>query len=246
MRYLITSDLHANWEALEAVLEHARGAYDQILCCGDVVGYAADPNRAVDWVRDNVRLIVRGNHDKAVAGMDDLEWFNPVAQQATLWTREALTPANLDYLRGLPRGPLEVDGFQIMHGSPLDEDDYIISSGQAMMALGFVDTAVSFFGHTHLQGGFFMRRNGSRQIDQVHPAADRSELVLSENEASLINPGSVGQPRDGDPRAAYCIYSPEERMVTLFRVPYDVRAAQRKIVEAGLPEVLAQRLGVGA
>lgn len=246
MRYLITSDLHANWEALEAVLEHASGSYDHILCCGDVVGYAADPNRAVDWVRENVRLIVRGNHDKAVGGMEDLQWFNPVAQQATLWTQQALTPDNLNYLKNLPRGPLEIEGFQIMHGSPLDEDDYIITNGQAMLALAFIDTPVSFFGHTHLQGGFLMRLNGSRRIDQVAPGASRRDVALSENEASLINPGSVGQPRDGDARASYCLYNSEERLVTLFRVEYDVRAAQRKIIEAGLPEVLAHRLAVGS
>ena len=246
MRYLIVSDLHANWEALEAVLDHASGNYDQILCCGDIVGYAADPNRAVDWVRESSHVTVRGNHDKAVAGMEDLQWFNRVAQQATLWTQREMTADNLQFLSSLPKGPLDVDGFQIMHGSPLDEDDYILSSGQAMMALSFVETPVSFFGHTHLQGGYLLRSTGSRQIDQVQPDTDHSHLYLSDNYATLINPGSVGQPRDGDPRAGYCLYVPEERLATLCRVRYDVQKAQRKIRQAGLPDVLAQRLAVGA
>jgi predicted phosphodiesterase len=246
VRYLIISDLHANWEALEAVLQDAGGQYDQIVCCGDIVGYAADPNRAVDWVRENVRLIVRGNHDKAVVGMEDLEWFNPVAQQATLWTRAELTDDNLNYLKNLPKGPMDVDGFQIMHGSPLDEDDYILSSGQAMMVLDWIETPVSFFGHTHIQGGFLVRSSGSRPIQPVQPDQDHLALRLTDNFAALINPGSVGQPRDGDPRAGYCLYVPGERLATLCRVGYDVGKAQRKILRAGLPDVLAHRLEVGA
>ena len=109
MRYLILSDIHSNWEALEAVLKDAAGAYDTVLCCGDLVGYCADPNRVLDWCRANVKRIVRGNHDKVVAGLDGLEWFNPVAQAASLWTRHELTPENLDYLANLPKGPLTVD-----------------------------------------------------------------------------------------------------------------------------------------
>ena len=114
MRYLILSDIHANWEALEAVLADARGDYSEILCCGDLVGYGADPNAVVEWARGQVKAVVRGNHDKACAGLEDLEWFNSVARAAAIWTGRALMPENLDYLRNLPQGPLAMDSsFQI-------------------------------------------------------------------------------------------------------------------------------------
>src|SRR5690348_7795222 len=122
MRYLILSDLHANWDALEAVLKQAEGRYDRVICCGDVVGYGADPDAVTEWVRANVTAIVRGNHDKACAGLEDLEWFNPVARAAAVWTQSATKSGNMEYLRQLTKGPEHVNGFQILHGSPLDED----------------------------------------------------------------------------------------------------------------------------
>lgn len=246
MRYLILSDIHANWEALEAVLDHASGRYDEVLCCGDVVGYAADPNRAVEWARENVRFIVRGNHDKAAADLVSLEWFNSSAQAATLWTQRELTAENLDYLRRLPAGPLPIGDLQIFHGSPLDEDGYLVSAEDASQLFGYLDAAVSFFGHTHLQGGFLLYRDGTRRINAVQPGEDGREMTLSEDVLSLINPGSIGQPRDRDPRAAYVLYAPEDRFLTYHRVPYDLEKAQRKIIEAGLPEALANRLGTGS
>ena len=136
MRYLILSDLHANWEALDAVVREAAGRYDQAICCGDLVGYGADPNPIVDWVRANCLVTVRGNHDRACTGLDDLEWFNPVAQKAALWTQEALTPANAQWTRELPKGPLEVEGFQVVHGAPFDEDEYVIATSEASQAFG--------------------------------------------------------------------------------------------------------------
>jgi predicted phosphodiesterase len=122
VRYLILSDIHSNWEALEAVLADAGGSFDEALCCGDLVGYGADPNRVVEWVRSNVRIVVRGNHDKGCAGLEDLDWFNPIARSAAQWTAAVLAPENLEYLRNLPKGPIPLDSFQILHGSPLDED----------------------------------------------------------------------------------------------------------------------------
>ena len=246
MRYLIISDIHANWEALEAVLDDAGGGYDEILCCGDVVGYGADPNAAVDWVRDNVRFIVRGNHDKAAEGSQGVEWFNPAAQASTLWTREVLTPENKAYLHSLRQGPIAVGDCQLVHGSPLDEDDYVVTPEEASQFFGYLDSAVTFFGHTHIQGGFLLYRNGTRQVSNVPPVQDSLELGLSDDFAGLINPGSIGQPRDGDPRAAYLLYSPEERLVVYRRVPYDIEKAQWKIIRAQLPDVLATRLGVGS
>jgi predicted phosphodiesterase len=245
VRYLILSDIHANWEALKAVSEHARGRYDQILCCGDIVGYGADPNITTEWVRKNAQVVIRGNHDKAGVGMEDLEWFNPVARMAAMWTQAALKPENLSYLRSLPKGPIAVGDFQVFHGSPLDEDEYLVGPYDVAQLYGYLETPVSFFGHSHLQGGFFVHRNGTRAIDGVALEEDRREVELERDVLYLINVGSVGQPRDGDARAAYVLYKPEERLVTYCRVPYDVATAQRKIIEAGLPDLLAWRLAKG-
>ena len=246
MRYLIISDIHSNWEALEAVLADAAGDYDTIVCCGDIVGYGADPNAATDWVRKNVAAVVRGNHDKAATGSAAIEWFNAAATAATLWTRDSLDADNLAYLTELPEGPVLVNGFQVVHGSPLDEDEYIVTPGHAAQLYGYLGAAVTFFGHTHLQGGFLVHRNGTRIVERMSPTEREKTEVLSDDFASLINPGSVGQPRDGDPRAAYAIYVPEEKSVRYRRVSYDIDTAQRKIIDAGLPALLAHRLALGS
>ena len=245
MRYLILSDIHGNWEALQAVLAHARSKYDRILCCGDLVGYGADPDAVTEWVRDNVASIVRGNHDKAAAGLEDLEWFNPVAKQSALWTQAAMKPENIAYLRDLTKGPEQVNGFQILHGSPLDEDEYVVTERDVEQLAPYLDSEVSFFGHTHLQGGFQCHRNGVVAFGGVDDDAQDQTIELENDANYLINPGSVGQPRDGDPRAAYAVYQPETRLVTLYRAEYDVAAAQKKILKAGLPELLAARLEAG-
>lgn len=245
MRYLVISDIHGNWEALDAVIRHCHGAYDEALCCGDLVGYGADPNRVVDWVRENARAAVRGNHDKACSGLDDLEWFNPVARAAAEWTGRSLTPGNLQYLRNLPKGPVAVDSFQILHGSPLDEDDYLVSAVSVAQIRSYLEKQVSLFGHTHLQGGFLCHRNGVMRLARPRPDEDREVLRLDPDAWYLINPGSVGQPRDGDARAAYLIYDRDARLIEYRRVAYDVCLAQEKILAAGLPELLAARLATG-
>ena len=245
MRYLILSDIHGNWEALTAALDDAAGAYDEALCCGDLVGYGADPNAVVDWVRESVRAVVRGNHDRACSGLEDLEWFNPIARSAATWTGAALTPENLVYLRSLPRGPITLDSIALIHGSPLDEDEYVVSTFAASQVAPYLERQVSFFGHTHLQGGFLCHRNGIKRLPRPERAESRRTLEIERDTLHLVNPGSVGQPRDGDPRAAYAIYNLEERTVEFRRAPYDVRRAQAKIREAGLPEMLADRLEFG-
>jgi diadenosine tetraphosphatase ApaH/serine/threonine PP2A family protein phosphatase len=244
VRYLILSDIHGNWEALDAVLGHARGAYDTIICCGDLVGYGADPNPVTEWARANLSAVVRGNHDKACAGLDDLEWFNPVARAAAEWTGSALTPENLEYLRNLPKGPVAVGSFQILHGSPLDEDDYLASLFSVTQIQEYLETRVSFFGHTHLQGGFLCRRAGVRRIGEPW-RNEEPVLEIDPDTRYLVNPGSVGQPRDGDPRAAYALYNPEANVVEYRRVAYEIATAQAKIRAAGLPEILALRLETG-
>ena len=245
MRYLIVSDLHANLEALQSVLSHSEGAYDRALCCGDLVGYGADPNAVCDWVRLHCAVVVRGNHDRASTGQDDLEWFNPVARNAAKWTLEALTAENAGYITGLPRGPVTVETFQIFHGSPYDEDEYVIAAGEADQAFGYLETRVAFFGHTHVQGGFIWNQSRVETILRPPARSDSQALGIDPECAYMINPGSTGQPRDGDPRAAYAIYDTEAKEVVYYRVAYDVAGAQKKIHAAGLPPILADRLAVG-
>ena len=245
MRYLILGDIHANWEALQAVLADAEGSYDRILCTGDLVGYGAEPARVVAWARAKVAESVRGNHDRVCCGLEDAEWFNPWAQSAVLWTRNALDAEGIEYLGKLPRGPLTVDGFGLMHGSPLDEDEYMVSSYNLRLALPYLENAVSFAGHTHVQGGFLWPPSGDSQIPQTLKDASEFLFKIPANCFCVCNPGSVGQPRDGDPRAAYLLYSPEDRVAVYHRVAYDIATAQRRIIDAGLPTRLATRLAAG-
>lgn len=245
MRYLILSDLHANLQALEAVVTDAAGRYDQVLCCGDLVGYGADPNPIVEWVRAHCNLVVRGNHDKACTGLDDLEWFNPVARQAALWTQANLTPENADYTRNLPKGPLTLGNFELVHGSPFDEDEYVLGAGEADQAFHYLEQRLSFFGHTHVQGGFIWNHARVETIPRTGPRSDRRVMEIDPACAYMINPGSTGQPRDGDSRAAYLLFDSDAQMVTYSRVPYDIEGAQKQIRAAGLPSILADRLSVG-
>ncbi len=245
MRYLILSDIHANRQALDAVVAHAGRDYDKVACLGDVVGYGADPAYVIEWVRNNVEWIVRGNHDKASAGLENLEWFNPAARKSALWTRSQLSSADKDWIRNLPQGPVELDGFDLVHGSPLDEDEYVVGVREAAEVSAYLERPISFFGHTHVQGGFLLHRNGVMRL--TGPDADETERVMEvePDTCYLLNPGSVGQPRDGDPRAAYAIYDRVESLVAYRRVPYDIIEAQRRIRAAGLPDVLAERLADG-
>ena len=245
MRYLVLSDLHANLEALEAVLREAAGRYDRVLCCGDLVGYGADPNAVVDWVRANAAVAIRGNHDKAAVGLEDLDWFNPVAQAAAVWTYNQLSAENAAYVRALPAGPIAVEGFQVAHGSPLDEDEYIIAPGDAGRVFGYLHVRVTFMGHTHLQGGFIGNRARIESIGAVGKGRNRQLLDIDPDCAYLVNPGSVGQPRDGDARAGYVLYDPADHYLCYHRVSYEVEKSRRKIHEAGLPPLLGDRLLVG-
>lgn len=246
MRYLILSDIHANLEALEAVMAAADAeGYDRIVCLGDTVGYGADPNACVEWVRGHAASVIRGNHDRACAGLEDLDWFNPVAKSAVMWTMGILTRENRTWVEQLPRGPVMVNGFEIVHGSPVDEDEYVCQLAEASQLSGYLDASVTFFGHTHIQGGFSFHRTGVRKIPQLAFDEQRREVTLETDARYLINPGSVGQPRDGDPRAAWALYHPRERLLVYRRIPYDIAGAAGKIVGAGLPQILARRLEIG-
>lgn len=239
MPFLIVSDIHANREALEAVLGDARGKYNKIICLGDLTGYGADPNYIVDWARANVAAIVRGNHDKLCAGLESYYAYRPQARAAAEWTANELSRENRDYLERLPRGPLPYEGFDLVHGSPIDEDEYMVTLNDVKAIHDQIESHLSFFGHTHLQGGFLIARHGVKEIDP------RQVLAIEPDYRYLVNPGSVGQPRDSDPAAAYAIYDPQERIVEFRRVSYDIARAAQKIRDAGLPESLASRLSIG-
>ena len=246
MRILILSDIHSNLTALEAALAAAEGSWDRPVCLGDIVGYGPDPNEVIDRVRALGATTIRGNHDKAGCGIADAEDFNPVARSAAVWTREQLRPENLAFLQQLPQGPIEVDGLALMHGALNDEDEYIFAPAQALEGLLESPSRVSFFGHTHFQGGFSFRDN-KIEVIQLRPASGKSSAVLQldPNTRYLLNPGSVGQPRDGDARAAFSIADLEHNVVEFWRVPYNVEAVQKRMTRAGLPEPLILRLSFG-
>jgi predicted phosphodiesterase len=244
MRYLALSDIHANSDALDATLKAATGVgYDRVLVLGDLVGYGADPRGVIDSVRAlDVAAIVRGNHDKAVAGHCDIGGFNWLAQEAVRWTRQALDAERLAYLAGLPSGPICVgELLDICHGSPVDEDTYIFDAEDATGALDAARRPVCLCGHTHL--ACFVSRHGDRmRYDEL---LDSDVIDLLEGGAYLANVGSVGQPRDGDPRAGFAIVDIETRTLAFHRVDYPVAEAQDRIMRAGLPEQLARRLAAG-
>lgn len=247
MRYLIISDIHGNLEALDAVIGAMKPlGYDKVLVLGDLVGYGADPNAVIDRVRElDPHMVIRGNHDKVAAGLDDGESFNAVARSAVLWTYEALTPDNRDYLTRLPPGPQVIDDLlEICHGTPFDEDVYLFDDLDALRAFESASRPVCLFGHTHVAVGF---RYADSALEIVAGPGDTAGLRLDFTPEAryLINAGSVGQPRDGDPRAGAAIVDVDARQIELFRIPYPIEEAQRKIRLAGLPEVLAKRLSLG-
>jgi diadenosine tetraphosphatase ApaH/serine/threonine PP2A family protein phosphatase len=246
MRYLVLTDIHANLEALDAVLTDARArGYAKTLVLGDLVGYGADPNAVVERVRALApAAIVRGNHDKVACGLEQADGFNAVAKSAAFWTFAVLTPEYRQWLAALPEGPVDVDDtVQICHGSPFDEDAYIFDELDAVRALKVATRPLCLFGHTHYPMTFEL---SAETFDSVGPAtAGEAQLELKPGSKYLVNPGSVGQPRDGDPRAAYAIVDTEHRAVELIRLKYSIEDAQTKVIRAGLPEVLAQRLAIG-
>jgi predicted phosphodiesterase len=247
VRYLILSDMHANWDAFETVLRRARRKrYEAVLVLGDLVGYGAAPNQVVEAVRRlGPRLFtVRGNHDKVVAGIDSGGNFNQTALTAAQWTIGRLTPGNLRYVRDLPQGPLRVEeGVAICHGSPLDEDTYVFSDVDAWEIFSRYEMPVTFFGHTHIPSLFWLE---GRLLGVKALRGTSGRIVLSPGGRYLINPGSIGQPRDRDPRASYMIYDSKKRVVSWYRIPYPIGDAQSRIRKAGLPNSLADRLAVGA
>ncbi len=245
MRYLILSDIHANHEALSAVLAHVkRKRWDKAIVLGDVVGYGANPNQAVDLVRRLKPLVaIRGNHDKVCSGIEDGEMFNRVALQAAMWTRRKLTPSNLRWLQSLPEGPVVVDGeFAVAHGTPIDEDAYIFGEIEALNVFRQTAFPLCFFGHSHFPVVFGLSPDA---IQTVLTSPPSFRFRLEPAVRYLINPGSIGQPRDGIPLASFAMFDSGTRTVSVYRLPYRIERAQRKILDAGLPRPLADRLALG-
>ena len=243
LKYLVISDIHANLEALDAVLA-AAGRYDHVLVLGDLVGYGADPNAVIDRVLSlPAATFIRGNHDKVGAGLENTDGFNYLARHAIEWTANALTPPHHDWLAALPQGPAIVDDLvEICHGTPFDEDVYIFDDLDAMRALHVARRPLCLFGHTHVVAAYCLAGE-MHSVD--HLRATQIAIPAEGAACFLVNCGAVGQPRDGDPRAAFGLLDTATRTLSLQRVDYDIHAAQAKILGAGLPEVLAQRLAVG-
>ncbi|MFI5006639.1 MAG: metallophosphoesterase family protein [Solirubrobacterales bacterium] len=245
MRYLILSDIHANREAFSAVLSFVRRKrWDKAIFLGDLVGYGANPNQTVDLLRELRPLVaIRGNHDKVCSGIENGELFNRVALQAAMWTRQKLTSSNLKWLHQLPEGPAVVDGaFAISHGTPIDEDAYIFGEIEALNVFRQTTFPVCFFGHSHFPVVFGLSPDAIQTVLTMGPSF---RFKLKPGVRYLINPGSIGQPRDGNPLASFAFYNSDSKVVTIHRVPYRVEQAQTKILEAGLPRPLADRLALG-
>ena len=242
--YAVISDIHGNLEALEAVLENIPDGVEEIYCLGDVIGYGASPNECCESVRSYEMPVISGNHDLAVTDLStDLAWFNPVAAAAIQWTRDQLTPDNAEFLRTRPR-MLQSEETLFVHGSVRDPDEYILNGAVArenlaVLTADYPNVQVCFFGHTH--------------VKTVVPSPDgpssgsHDTLDLSSGGPYLVNPGSVGQPRDGDTFASYVLAenTQDETRIAYRFVEYDVEKAQGKIRAAGLPGMLADRLALG-
>jgi len=252
MRALVISDIHANLPALEAVLA-AAPQYEVVWNLGDIVGYGANPNEVANLARSLGKVVVRGNHDRACSGtkrFEEYQNFNELAAYAANWTQKVLTKENQFWLSKLRRGPLRPLGSRVLcvHGMPKYEDEYLTHKWRAKSALKASRGWITFYGHTHLQEGWISDKQEITLVRPNFPSTDgpvRFEVALSRNCRYVINPGSVGQPRDGDWRAAFAIYGDVQSKLIWRRVPYKVLAAQRRIRRAGLPAYLADRLRIG-
>jgi predicted phosphodiesterase len=252
MRVLVVSDIHSNLAALEAVLEDARQYdYQTMWCLGDTVGYGPEPNECIERVRQMESICVVGNHDWAVLGGMDIDDFNREARKAVLWTREQLSPQNLAWLRSLPNSPVIDGDFTLTHGSPRDPIwEYILYPSTARANFDHFSTAHCLVGHTHVPAVYFCYR-GETNVRALMPNPGNAiDLQKPDGGAApelrtIINPGSVGQPRDNDPRAAYAILDTEASMWVPYRVAYPFEITQAHMRQAGLPDRLITRLAYG-
>lgn len=243
MRYAIIADIHANLAAFKAVLADIgrQGGVDRTWCLGDVVDYGPEPHECIELLRQMDHVCVAGNHDWAAIGKISTDEFNPHAADATQWTSLQLNADDAEYLAGLPLVIKEGD-FTLVHGSPRHPiREYLVSTTIAEENLALFESRFCLVGHSHIPLVFSYQEKGACSVSRLQDNADHT---LGQDRL-IINPGSVGQPRDHDPRASYAIYDSTTRAIHLHRIPYDVRATQTKMVEAGLPLPLAERLSYG-
>jgi predicted phosphodiesterase len=241
MKIAIFSDVHANIEALEVFVNSTYGRVDMYICLGDIIGYGPDPSKAISIVKSlcSDELAIRGNHERGILNPSNLKKFNSLAAEALIWTMNNLYPSDIDYLASLS-DVIEFEDFLFVHGSPRSNDEYIVSYKSALENIELIkkkNKKICFFGHTHIaviwkkEGGFI-------------PKVDE-EIELDPNEYYLINPGSIGQPRDGIPLGGYAIFDDQKYSIVFKRFEYDIDKVYKKIVERGIPEYLGRRLFYG-
>lgn len=243
MRYAILADIHANLAAFNAVLEdiRGRGGADKIWCLGDIVGYGPQPHECIELLRRIKHVCIAGNHDWGATGKLPTRGFNPDAVAACKWTAKHLSASDIDFLENLPL-TAEDNGFTLVHGSPREPiREYVIAMSVARENFNCFRTRYCLVGHTHKPAVFVLDERDNFSSGDFSPHV---KLALGESRL-IINPGSVGQPRDRNPDASYAIYDTDNQLIRLYRVPYDVRATQDKMVECGLPIRLVARLGGG-
>jgi len=247
MRYFILSDIHSNVEALEACIQRAKEAgYERVLCCGDLVGYGPNPVEAIDIMRTLNAVTIRGNHDRVAAGLDEAAQFNSHARRAVYWTRAVLPESYREYLGSLPVGPLDIDeDAQLVHGAITDEDDYIFTEADANENLPLAKKHLTFFGHSHFPVVFSADGAGNSILATSYEFDEFVAVKCESGKKLFVNPGSVGQPRDGDPRASFAIWDQDRARIEFYRVEYDVTRTQQKMREAQLPAYLIERLAHG-
>jgi predicted phosphodiesterase len=243
MRCAVISDIHANLAALEAVLTDIGDRVDRIWCLGDIVGYGPDPNECADRIRQDDIISVVGNHDWASLGKVDLAEFNPDASRACRWTTEQLTPENREFLDRLPVS-LTIEEFTLVHGSPRGPIwEYVAQPEIARENFAFFDTRVCLVGHTHVPLAFYLPAEGASACER-HWLNGRETLDVSRGRW-ILNPGGLGQPRDGDPSAPYFILDTGAMILEIRRVPYPIELTQKRMEQAGLPGSLSLRLSFG-
>ncbi|UCC15948.1 MAG: metallophosphoesterase family protein [Dehalococcoidales bacterium] len=243
MRYAIIADIHSNLAAFQAVIDDVKKqeTIDKIWCLGDIVGYGPDPHECIELLRATEHICVAGNHDRAVIGQLEITSFNPHAAEAVEWTAGKLSIGDITYLKNLPES-IEDDEFLLVHGSPREPImEYILSMSVARQNFDFFRTRYCLVGHTHVPQAYSLDEEDNCTATRFLPTV---KLITGETRL-IINPGAVGQPRDGNPEASYAIYDNRTRIVRLRRVPYDIRQTQDRIMESGLPPRLAARLETG-
>lgn len=238
MKSLVISDIHANLTAFETVLEDA-GDVDAVWVLGDLVGYGPDPNECIELVKSFPNLVcLLGNHDSATLGNINDIAFNPMARQAIRWTRKNITPDNLEYLRQLPES-VRLGEITFAHGSPREPVwEYLLDTRNATENFNYFSTPYCFVGHTHLPT-MYLLHNNDFHAKLIEPEKDR---LIQLQPRAIINPGSVGQPRDRDPRAAYAVFYQDDMTIEFRRVPYDIQAVQKRMRQADLPDRHIERL----